>query len=115
MKYLSLNAKVNGLKGEFNWSYYDIKDLLNTISVRNEESHRSPGTLAAEISKQEKEFETLNAKKSLSPSEIEQRDEIKKRLSSLKNFKKWLDPLPFDEVSAAIKKLSDRIKDQLSY
>ena len=115
VKYLSLNAKVNGLKGEFNWNYYDIKDLLNTISVRNEESHRSPGTLAAEISKQEKEFETLNAKKNLSPSEIEQRDDIKKKLSSLKNFKKWLDPLPFDEVSAAIKKLSDRIKDQLTY
>ncbi len=33
----------------------------------------------------------------------------------MKTFKKWLDPLPFDEVNSAIKKLSDRIKDQFTY
>ena len=115
VRFLSLNAKVNGLKWEFNWNYYDIKDLLNIISVRNEESHRSPGTLSVEISNKEKEFNTLRKEESLSPSEIQKRDELKQKISNLKNFKKWLDPLPFDEVSAAIKKLSDRIKDQLTY
>ena len=115
VRFLSLNAKVNGLKWEFNWNYYDIKDLLNIISVRNEESHRSPGTLSVEISNKEKELNTLRKEESLSPSEIQKRDELKQKISNLKNFKKWLDPLPFDEVSAAIKKLSDRIKDQLTY
>lgn len=113
--FLSLHAKINGLIWEFNWNYYDIRDMLNIIKVRNEESHRSPGTLSIEISNKEKEFDNLRTKKSLSPSEIQMRDELKQKIGSLKKFKRWLDPLPFDEVSAAIKKLSDRIKDQLTY
>lgn len=113
--FLSLYAKVNGLKWEFNWNYYDIRDLLNIIKVRNEESHRSPGSLAVEIASKEKAFNELKAKKNLSLSESEKKDELKKKIGSLKSFKKWLDPLPFDEVNASIKKLSDRIKDQLTY
>ena len=113
--FLSLYAKINGLKWEFNWNYYDIKDMLNIIKVRNEESHRSPGTLAVEIANKEKAFNELKAKKNLSLSESEKKDDLKKKIGSLKSFKKWLDPLPFDEVNSAIKKLSERIKDQLTY
>ena len=115
IEFLSLYAKINGLKWEFNWYYYDIRDLLNIIKVRNEESHRSPGTLAIEIENREKEFNKLKAKKNLTSTEADKKDELKKKIGSLKSFKKWLDPLPFDEVSAAIKKLSDRVKEQFTY
>ncbi len=115
IEFLSLYAKINGLKWEFNWNYYDIRDLLNIIKVRNEESHRSPGTLAIEIENREKEFNKLKAKKNLTSTEADKKDELKKKIGSLKSFKKWLDPLPFDEVSAAIKKLSDRVKEQFTY
>ena len=115
VKYLSLNAKVNGLKREFSWDYYAIKDLLNIISVRNEESHRSPGSLMAEISKKEKELEELKMKKASSSDEKDRIVELQQKISSLKNFKKWLDPLPFEEVSAAIKQLSQKIQEQLTY
>ncbi len=115
IEFLSLYAKINGLKWEFNWNYYDIRDLLNIIKVRNEESHRSPGTLAIEIENREKEFNKLKAKKNLTSTETDKKDELKKKIGSLKSFKKWLDPLPFDEVSAAIKKLSDRVKEQFTY
>lgn len=115
IEYLSLYAKVNGLKGEFNWNYYDIKDLLRIIKVRNEESHRSPGSLSIEIANREEEFSALKAKKNLSQSDKEKKEELKKKIGSLKGFKKWLDPFPFDEVSVAIKKLSDKIKEKLTY
>jgi predicted nuclease with TOPRIM domain len=115
IEFLSLYAKINGLKWEFNWNYYDIRDLLNIIKVRNEESHRSPGTLAIEIENREKEFNKLKDKKNQTSTETDKKDELKKKIGSLKSFKKWLDPLPFDEVSAAIKKLSDRVKEQFTY
>ena len=115
-EFLSLYAKVNGLKWEFNWDYYDIKDMLNIIKVRNEESHRSPGSLSLEIANKEKELAAIKSKKGgLSPFEIEKKEDLYKKIRSMKAFKKWLDPLPFDEVNAAIKKLSDRIKEQFTY
>ena len=108
-------ARYANLQMEMLVNYYDIKDMLNIIKVRNEESHRSPGTLAVEIANKEKAFDELKAKKNLSLSESEKKDELKKKIGSLKSFKKWLDPLPFDEVNSAIKKLSERIKDQFTY
>lgn len=114
-EFLSLYAKINGLKAEFGWGYLDIKDMLNIIKVRNEESHRSPGTIAVEIANKEKAYNELVAKPNLSMSEKNRRDELKRKLGGLKSFKKWLDPLPFDEVNSAIKKLSERIKDHLTY
>ena len=114
-EFLSLYAKVNGLKWEFNWDYYDIKDMLNIIKVRNEESHRSPGSLSIEISKKEKELKDLRNKKYLTPTEFTKMEDLNKRIRSLKTFKKWLDPLPFDDVSSAINKLLDCIKKQLVF
>ncbi len=114
-EYLSLYAKINGLKWEFNWNYYDIKDMLNIIKVRNEESHRSPGSLSIEISKKEKELEDLRNKKNLTPTEFTKMEDLNKKIRSLKTFKKWLDPLPFDDVNSAINKLLDCIKKQLVY
>ena len=115
VEYLSLYSKINGLKWEFNWNYYDIMTLLNIIKVRNEESHRSPGTLAVEIENMEKELEAFTLEKSLASVDRDKGNKIKQKIGSLKKFKKWLDPFPFDEVSAAIKKLSARIKEQFTY
>lgn len=112
---LNLWSKINGLKNEFGWNYYDIKDMLKIIKVRNEESHRSPGSLAVEISNKEKELEALKSKKNPSQVDKDKREELKLKIGSLKGFKKWLEPLPFDEVGAALKKLSDRIKEQFTY
>ena len=114
--YLSLYAKINGLKWEFNWSYYDIKDMLNIIKVRNEESHRSPGSLSLEIANKEKELAAIKSNKgNLSPSDLKKKTDLDKKIRSMKTFKKWLDPLPFDEVNAAIKMLSGKVKDHLIY
>ena len=85
------------------------------FKVRNEESHRSPGSLAVEISNREKEYEALKSKKNPSQAEKEKREELKLKIGGLKGFKKWLEPLPFDGVSAALKKLSDRVREQFVY
>lgn len=108
--FLSLRAKINGLKHEFNWTIKDIRIYLYIIDVRNQESHRSPGSLAAEIAKLEKEEAFLKEKNS--PQDIKKKEKV---IKNLKYFKKWLDPLPFDEVNTAIGILSDKVKEHLSY
>lgn len=111
--FINLNAKINGLKHEFNWTYNDIHVYLNIIDVRNEESHRSPGSLATEITKLEKEIASLKKKKSSQDSDTIKKKE--KAIRKLQSFKKWLDPLPYEEVSTAIKSLSDKVKEHLLF
>ena len=90
--------------------------MLNIIKVRNEESHRSPGSLSLEIANKEKELAAIKSNKgNLSPSDLKKKTDLDKKIRSMKTFKKWLDPLPFDEVNAAIKMLSDKVKDHLIY
>ena len=112
---LSLNSKINGLKGEFSWSFSDIAVYLNIISVRNDASHRSVESIDEAIDGKNREISRLEQKAVRSEYETSRLESLKKEAERLRNFRKWLSPLPYGEVYSALKTLAAKVREAVVY
>lgn len=113
--YISLQALVQGLKGEFSWNDKDIRPLEYIIKIRNEKSHRSPEMLGKSIEDLQKDLSYLEAK--ADRTNEEETELIKKsiKIKSLQWFCSWIQRTPFADVEMALKKLTEKIKSSITY
>lgn len=107
--YLSLKAKVDGLKGEFGWQFTDIETLLNVIKVRNIKSHR---LLEENLYKK---LSLLKAKADLTEEDQKTLINLQEQLKKSQKLDKWIQTTPFSEVELALEKLTERIKKSIIY
>ena len=110
--FLSLQVLVDALKWEFTWNNTDISTLKYIITIRNDESHRSPESMRKNIDDLKIELARLE---SIPEQSDDKKKDLLKRINKLQHSFEWMLSKPFSQVEQALKKLTERIKSSIVY
>lgn len=107
---IQLKTKLYQLRNEFQWDRKELNPYLYAIDVRNNQSHRSLVVNKDLIRETEEKLKKAGAWTSYGkPDYLLAASAIGQDTLNEYNFQTWLDRQPFDEVTEAIKKLSDTV------
>ena len=108
---IQLKTKLYQLRNEFQWDRKELNPYIYAIDVRNNQSHRSLLVNKDRIRETEKKLKNAGAWTSYGrPDYSKATSVIGQDALNEYNFQTWVDRQPFDEVTSAIKKLSDSVK-----
>lgn len=112
---IALKLKILALKKEFSWQKSDITVYLNSVEVRNRQSHRSLIVYTDKIKETEdylKGMGLMNEKGYIDYKNCNGR--VDQTVLDEYNFEKWYDELPFEKVISGLNKLAETVKNKLA-
>lgn len=106
---IQLKTKLYQIRNEFSWDRKDLNPFLYAVDVRNRQSHRSLAVDRDVIASTEEDLRKGGAWVSGRPDYAKAVQAVGQDVWNEYSFQRWLEREPFEEVTAAIRKLADAI------
>ena len=112
---IALKTKIYALRKEFSWQNSDINVFLNSVEVRNRQSHRSLIVYTDKIKETEDYLKGLGLMNDNGYIDYKSCfGRVDQSVLNEYNFEKWYDEMPFEKVITGLNKLAEIVKCKLN-